>query len=643
MSSNWQQALALFKSGDYKEVIKFCERNKGSHPGFMMLLPVAYGKVNNTSKATRLFERLQKEQPTNPDVFHNHGLMFLEVGQPHKARPLLQQTVQLNRSYHQGWHSLGNCYLDLGEHASAITAFERAYSLAPSNPEYLRSCANTLFITGDYAKAMLAIQALLNSPVESSSDVVFALNCIYKLKASNEHNAFIDYALSKYSEIDDVLFFDGLLSIDQKKFIRARTQLALLESRMPVPKSFGVVANLAFARFMVSPSEAHLDEIERFLEDSPELQNVVFVVDLFESLGMTDRALQILDNPKFQFVGNHNLQILRARVLLRKGKASEAKAELLSISTSNVDIEEDVAFELIRIQEGVGGISDAARAIRTATILNNKRVGNEPAAKFLNEIESIDDALRKLSNDNASRAKNTAKFVFIVGFPRTGTTLLESRLAGIEQVKILEETHALSDLYRTLQRRSGDIEPFAYLNSLDETELSIIADEYIDSLGEYADISNASFIVDKMPMNGLYLQLIQKLFPSAAVILMRRDPRDVCLSCLKQKMIQINDVETFKRCYQAFFSVIDKYQNTLSLPVLQVQYEALVSDYQNEFAKILDYIGVEVGTLSMSHSQTNRFYNTPSNQQVSKPIYTSSVNLFEKYAEEIDFSALDNM
>jgi len=239
-------------------------------------------------------------------------------------------------------------------------------------------------------------------------------------------------------------------------------------------------------------------------------------------------------------------------------------------------------------------------------------------------------AEQDLANVSAINGGHPRRLIFIIGFPRSGTTLLESRLSTLKKVKILEETHAVKQFYLQLQQQAGTENVMVYLSTLTAEQRMTLAQGYLNSLQDYVDIDDQDVIIDKMPLNALYLTPVLALFPQAKIILMHRHPMDVCVSSLKQRMINLFSVESFAKSYHCYFSLLQQFQQRFVDMLLVVKYEQLVTSYPREFAGILAHCGLQQ-VAQQPDSNSPAMFNTPSYHQVSQPLYTKAMNSYQHY------------
>jgi tetratricopeptide (TPR) repeat protein len=233
-----------------------------------------------------------------------------------------------------------------------------------------------------------------------------------------------------------------------------------------------------------------------------------------------------------------------------------------------------------------------------------------------------------------------ATHVFLLGFPRSGTTLLEQALAGHPDVVALEEAPTLAEPYAALMTTPEDLERLAHLTP---EEAAHWRASYWSTVGEQGVDPARRVFVDKAPAGSLYLPLVAKLFPRAKVLFALRDPRDVVLSCLRQDF-QMNamtyaftDLGEAAACYDACMDLVGKCREKLVLDVLDVGHEALIGDFGRGLSAICGFLGLEMtpAMLDVAATARARVVRTPSAAQVRAGLNTRGVGRWRAYADQL--------
>ena len=222
--------------------------------------------------------------------------------------------------------------------------------------------------------------------------------------------------------------------------------------------------------------------------------------------------------------------------------------------------------------------------------------------------------------------------VFLVGFPRSGTTLLDTLLMGHPDVHVLEEEPLLQSAAAAL----GD---FAHLPALDEAGVARLRRLYFEAL-DARDPPPGKTIVDKLPLNLLGAPLIHRLFPDAKFVFAARHPCDVALSCFMQKfdlnpaMANFLDLDHTAALYDLVLTFWTKSRDLLPLDVHQLRYEDLVAGTEGEMRALIAFLGLDWDEKLLDHQRTAIARGpiaTPSYAQVAQPIYARSSGRWRRY------------
>ena len=227
---------------------------------------------------------------------------------------------------------------------------------------------------------------------------------------------------------------------------------------------------------------------------------------------------------------------------------------------------------------------------------------------------------------NRGRPSSDPQPVFLVGFPRSGTTLLEQVLASHPRVTTLEEKEAFATGARDLMDRPANLERLAVL---DEAALTQYRDAYWTTMALDKNSVGNKIIVDKLPLNTVKLPLIAKLFPGAKILFAVRDPRDVVLSCFRRRfrmnpsMYEFLTLEGAAQFYASVMRLADLYRTKLPLDIHEIHYENLIEDFELEVRAVCAFIGIEWNDemLRFSEHAKQRSIATPSSTQVARGLY----------------------
>lgn len=294
----------------------------------------------------------------------------------------------------------------------------------------------------------------------------------------------------------------------------------------------------------------------------------------------------------------------------------------------------DAAFDAI-----VKGQEAWLRLPRTA------RFSIETFPQRLRAYDSVD--WRQVSRTwPTARAGQRAKRpppIFFVGFPRSGTTLLETMLSAHPGIMASDEQPFLTEVINTVRRRMPPGAEFpAFFASLDDAEMEALEEAYWQFVAR--DLGSEALgerrLLDKLPLNICFLPVVRRIWPDAKVIVALRDPRDVCLSCLFQPfgpndaMIHFARLDTTTALYTQVMGLWQRYKHELGLAWFESRYEDLVADPASRVRAILDFLGLPWDDAVLRYAERKREVRTPSYAGIAGGVHTRSVQRWRRYQKQ---------
>jgi len=252
--------------------------------------------------------------------------------------------------------------------------------------------------------------------------------------------------------------------------------------------------------------------------------------------------------------------------------------------------------------------------------------------QFDAHIQQLKKSWNETKNQLFAGADTTTCPVFVVGAPRSGTTLVEQILSSHKKVD-----------------GRGEINSLTGLADLDASQLDRLDDKSVSHLGEailkrfLPTDKTISHIIDKTPFNYLSIGLIKKIFPNAKIIVCRRHVQDIAISCFFQNFLSphvwATDLYNLGRYLASANELMDFWQTQPDANIMYVDYEELVADPETESRKLIDYLGLDWDAACLNFQASDRVVLTSSNWQVRQPLYKTAVNrgqFYEKYLFNLD-------
>jgi tetratricopeptide (TPR) repeat protein len=237
--------------------------------------------------------------------------------------------------------------------------------------------------------------------------------------------------------------------------------------------------------------------------------------------------------------------------------------------------------------------------------------------------------------------------IFVLGLPRSGSTLIEQILASHPEIEGTQELPDIQRIVLELQGREHDIDAPAYpgsLASLTPLQCRALGERYLAETQAQRSLGRP-FFIDKMPNNFRHIGLIHLILPNAKIIDTRRDPMSCCFSNLKQLFAQGQEftysIEDIARYYRTYLELMRHWDAALPGRVLRVLHEDVIEDLETQVRRLLDYCGLPFDEACLNFHQNRRAVRTPSSEQVRRPIFRDGMDqwrAFEPYLDDLKTS-----
>lgn len=292
-------------------------------------------------------------------------------------------------------------------------------------------------------------------------------------------------------------------------------------------------------------------------------------------------------------------------------------------------------FALAKAYEMKSGLIDAMPHYERAnTAYPSSRFD---AVRFRNGAEHLVKSFNKYAVVKQSKPiPKGPRPIFIVGLPRSGSTLLEQILASHSQIEGTMELPVLPNIKRKMHLGATSRFSKSFLESLDlfsEEELSLFGQEYLDESAIFRS-DNTPFFIDKLPHNFEHVGLIHKILPGAIILDIRRHPMDCGLSLFKQFFARGAEfsykLEDIGAYYSSYLNIMSHWDSILPNRVFHIQYEEFVQDLEVQLRLILDHIGLKFEQACLEFYKSKRAVRTASSEQVRMPIFTSAIGVWNK-------------
>jgi Tfp pilus assembly protein PilF len=359
------------------------------------------------------------------------------------------------------------------------------------------------------------------------------------------------------------------------------------------------------------------------------LEPIAFLAELEERAGRFDLAMQLLDRAEpLAAAANKDVKLQRATVLERRGEIEAA----LTILESEAELSGGALLQRGRLRDRLGRHAEAwADWTRGKAMLAERATRHYHAADVERQAEQLAhlfDAEMLAKLPRAPRRADVPLPLFILGFPRSGTTLVEQILASHSEIRAGGELPFGREL-RELTRDLSEIDP------------EHLRDTYLAGAEGYGlTTPGAAYFTDKMPLNDMWLPLLSMAFPDSPVVLVRRHPLDVLTSVMAHDMTHGFNCAYRLEDAARHFALVDRltahYRAAGIAITCELQYEALVADQSGETARLMAAIGLRMEPAQLNFHERESVSPTPSYAQVREPLNDRSIGRWRNYAAQLE-------
>ncbi len=638
--------VALTEQGSLDEAVACCRRALALKPDYAE----AYNNLGNALKdqgnldeAVACYRRALELKPDFAVAHYNLGTALRDQGKLEEAAAGFRRALELKPDYAEACNNLGNTLKDQGNLDEAVACYRRALALRPDNAEAhfnlgivctaqgnldeAAACyRRTLALRPDFAEARYNLGNLLKDQGKLD-EAVACYRRTLELKP--------DYA-EAHSNLGVAFKEQGKLEEAVASYRRA------LELK---PDFAEVYSNLGHAL----KDQRKLDEAvaccRRALELKPDFAeahgNLGIALEEIGDLQGAEACFRaaLRCNPRSAFVHLKLAELLRGKLpqedflaqqrLLQQGPDCGEQRDLPDRERLSLH------FGLAQVLDGRGEYAQAAEHLARGNALQLSEWRNRGQEYDPQEYElRINQMISVCTPEFFARVSDfgleSEVPVFVVGLPRSGTTLIEQILASHSQVFGAGEIKLATDTMVALGGQGAD--PIEGLRRLDRETARRLASQHLERLRAYSPA--ALRIVDKMPDNYLFLGLMAVLFPRARLIHCRRDLRDVAVSCWITNFREIrwtNDQQHIASRFYHYRRIMEHWRAVLPLPLLEVDYEETVADLEGTARRLVAWCGLEWEPRCLEFHQAKRAVSTASVVQVRQPVFRTSVGRWKHY------------
>lgn len=561
----------------------------------------------------RCFQAL-KADPNYAGAYDTMGRALNNMGRFKEAADALRRAVLIRPDFAVAYDHLGHVYRAEGKMDEARDAFEHALVIDPDNGSAKYNLGTVLIVQGDLDKG---IEWLEQAREARPKHVPTLLN----LAIAYHTRGRLRLAADIYREATEIDPDNPILHLNLG-LVRAEQRLS---------------------------DDAELS-FKTALGLNPELvQAYAELAALYEETNRIAEMQEMLDKGLALDADHARLNLEAAKADRRQGRTEEGIARLRRLDPAALDsrLAEQVRYEMGYLLDRAGKAGEAFENFREANRIASETVRAREARpqRFLDMLDRLNKFFSTAQIDAWTSAPppDGESPVFMFGFPRSGTTLLDVALDNHPGIATVEEQSTIMSVIDILrQGERGFPDQLAELTTQDIDELRSI---YRNALGTFVDEGFDGVVIDKMPIRTVYAGILWRLFPDAKFLFCVRHPCDVVLSNFMQHFTVSDAFANFftlegsARLYDKVMTLWRTYTSRLPLHHHEIRYESLVENMEAELRKTLDFLGVpwDPAVLDFQGRAMERGrINTNSYHQVAEPLYSRASGRWQAYRSQLE-------
>jgi tetratricopeptide (TPR) repeat protein len=605
--------LLLIQKGDFSEAtviwrqaVAVDKRSAEARNG----LAGAFTGLKQFDQAIRHYEKAIALRPDFAEAHNNLGYVLQLLHKNPEAVAHFERALKLIPDYAEAQNNLGNALQDQGKLEQALDHYRQALINRPNYSEAHHNLANALSGLGRYEEALRESEKVLARNPNFAAAYVAQGNVLLLLDRADE--AIIRYRKAVEVKTD---YAEGHVRLGEAIYDTGQIEQAVSHYERALAIDFDNAAahnSLGTALKALGRMEEASRAFEKAIAAAP------------------DQMSGYYNFVYCRRVTSEHPQVLAMRKIARRSSRLSHEQQMF------------LQFGLAKISADAGedrqSFDHLLRANRLARDL--AKYDEAETLEYLKRIEKV--FTRQVLRERADEGFESTLPVFIVGMPRSGTTLVEQILASHPNVYGAGELYDIGRIVRNITQIDGKAYPDEVPN-LTARELRTQGESYIKAIRSFSQ--TAERITDKLPANFVHLGLINLILPGARIVHIRRDPIDTAMSCFSLLFLRRTgglaanysyDLGELGRFYRAYRKLMAHWRAVLPADVmLEIDYERIVDDFDAQARRIVAHCGLEWDDACAKFYQSRRPVTTPSATQVRQPIYNTSVGRWRPDDEQL--------
>jgi len=635
--------LAAYQKGDLKTATERLQSALLVDPKNLMLLSnmvEVFRSANRLPEAVSYGERAVAEGANSAPIFANLALAYYDLGEIEKAKTLHQKALSFDPKHVASLNNLGSIARDEKDIEAAIEYYRQVLAILPDHHESRNNLSTVLIDLDRLDEALLEISQI-QAKDPNNAEALRNQGRIFLMRLDLDAAERL-FRRALTSDPKQTSAHIGLSQVYMEKNHPELAKRAAERAFELEPQNASCHHQLGLVKSGLADSDTALHHYDEALVQDPTFAP--------SHMGKGHIYLEMGDKTKAKetFEAALQLQPSDTSALVALSRVSKPKSpndsvfialeqELSHVENMSISKQISYRFGLADCYDALGSYDKAWEQFERGAALKRSTIQYDADAR-----DAQVDAIKQTFNAEfieklRAYANPSAKPIFVLGMPRSGTTLTETILASHSKVYGAGELNDLRKLFEQFDVASRAEFPNGLARIAGNTIRELI-DRYIATLNDLSD--GAAFVTDKMPSNFDLIGLIYALLPNAKIVHVKRNGMDSCFSgftrLFERSQFHSYDQTEMGRYYNGYERLMNHWAATLPAnAVYDIQYEDLVTDQDTQVRNLLKYCGLAWEDACLRSHKSNRRVRTASITQVREPIYQSSIAKWDKYGKNL--------
>jgi predicted Zn-dependent protease len=626
------------KAGRHGEALRDAEamlRDFPENRDLLLVAAISQRHLGRIDDALTMLERLEVLQPRFSRLHQERGLCHVARKDAPRAIDALLRAVNINPALPRSWSMLEGLYRLTGDARNAATAAAHVATLKSLPPEVVS--ATSLFSDGDLVPAERIVRAFLLTHGDQPEAMRLLARIAMARDVLDDAETLLgavlrltpDHRAARYDYADTL--------VKRHKFRQAQEQLRRLLALDPQNPDYRSLA--ATAAVGLGDHDAAIALYREILAGMPDAPDVhLWLAHALKTVGEVTEAIAeyraaAAARPAFgdAYWSLANLKTYR----FEDGEIARMCADEAAKTTTLVD-RYHLCFALGKALEDRAEFAQSWAYYERGNALKRAESRYDPEPVETNTRKQVQVCTRDFFAARAGWGAPERDPIFILGLPRSGSTLIEQILASHSQVEGTQELAEIPRLVLAMQGRDADPRDPRYpavLAQMSGGDFRALGERYLAETRVYR--TEMPFFIDKMPNNFRHVGLIHLMFPNARIIDARREPMACCFGNLKQLFANGQEftysADDIARYYRTYLELMAHWDAALPGRVLRVHHEDVVDDLGGSVRRMLDHCGLPFEPACVDFHKARRSVRTPSSEQVRRPIFRDGLDAWKNY------------